>query len=49
MKLLDPELEHAGLQAIRQWKFAPGQLNGAPADLKVEIEMSFSLRQSPRQ
>lgn len=40
--VLDPELEHAGLEAIRQWRFSPATLAGAPIAIVVEIEMSFT-------
>jgi TonB family protein len=42
--LLHPELEHAGLEAIRQWKFTPARLGGSPIPTVVEIEMSFTLK-----
>jgi protein TonB len=42
--LLHPELEHAGLEAIRQWKFTPARRGGSVIPLIVEIEMSFMLR-----
>lgn len=40
--VLDPDLEHAGLEAIRQWRFSPATLAGAPIAIVVDIEMSFT-------
>jgi len=42
--LLHPELEHAGLEAIRQWQFIPAILAGSPIATMVDIEMSFTLK-----
>lgn len=42
--LLHPELEHAGLEAIRQWRFTPAMLAGSPIPTTIEIEMSFTLK-----
>jgi TonB family protein len=42
--LLDPDLEHAALEAIRKWLFAPARLNGAGVPTMAEVEMSFNLR-----
>jgi TonB family protein len=41
--LLDPDLEHCALEAIRNWLFVPARLNGSPVPVLVEVEMSFTL------
>ena len=41
--LLDPDLEHCALEAIRNWRFVPARLNGTPVPVMVEVEMSFTL------
>jgi TonB family protein len=43
-KWLDPELEHAALAAVRQWRFRPATRNGVPIPSIVEIEMTFTRR-----
>jgi len=41
--LLDPDLEHCALEAIRNWRFVPARLNGTPVPMMVDVEMSFTL------
>ena len=43
---LDPELEHQGLWALQQWKFAPARLNGETLPVVVDVELTFTLRRS---
>jgi hypothetical protein len=43
-KLLHAELEHAGLDALRKWRFTPAVLNGASVPSIIQIEMSFTLK-----
>ncbi|HEV2274234.1 MAG TPA: TonB family protein [Acidobacteriaceae bacterium] len=37
----DPKLGQAGMRAVRQWRFAPYQTPGGPAEAQTEIKMSF--------
>ena len=41
---LHPELDEQALLAVKQWRFAPGTMNGAPVPVLVEIELTFTLR-----
>jgi TonB family protein len=40
---LDRELDEAAVQAMKQWRFAPGKKNGVAVPVLVEVEMSFSI------
>ena len=40
---LHPELDEQALEAVKAWRFVPGTLNGKPAPVLVEIEMTFAL------
>jgi periplasmic protein TonB len=37
-------LDAEAIDAARKWKFAPGQLNGTPVPVVVQIEIRFNLR-----
>jgi protein TonB len=37
-------LDQAALDAVRQWKFQPALLNGAPMSVVCSVEMSFKLK-----
>lgn len=41
---LDPALDEAAIEALRQWRFKPGTKDGKPVPVLVEVEMSFALR-----
>jgi TonB family protein len=41
---LDSDLDEQAISAARQWEFKPGTKNGEPVNVRVSIEMSFSLR-----
>jgi TonB family protein len=41
---LDPRLDQAAVKALGQWRFKPGQKDGAAVRVQVNIEMTFSLR-----
>lgn len=43
LSLLHAELEHAALEAVRQWKFDPARLRGSPVATVIQIEISFTL------
>jgi TonB family protein len=37
-------LDQRAAQAVRQWRFAPARLKGAPVDVVVEVAVEFRLR-----
>ena len=37
-------LNDRAIQAVRQWKFAPGRMKGVPVDVVVEVGVEFRLR-----
>jgi TonB family protein len=37
-------LDDAAIRAVQNWKFKPGEINGAPVQSKVEIPVRFSLQ-----
>ncbi len=37
-------LNDRAAQAVRQWRFAPATLRGAPVDVIVEVAVEFKLR-----
>ena len=41
---LHPELDEASVRALRQWKFKPGTKGGVAVPVRVEVEMTFTLR-----
>ncbi len=41
---LDPELDAEALKALDQWEFEPGRMNGQPARVLIEVEMTFRVR-----
>jgi TonB family protein len=44
MKGLGLGLNEQAIQAVRQWRFAPARLKGAPVDVIVEVSVEFRLR-----
>jgi len=44
VRSLDPELDGQAIEALRQWEFKPGTLDGKPVNVSVNIEMTFTLR-----
>ena len=42
-----PLLDAAAVEAVRQWKFEPVLLNGAPVDVLMAISLSFTLPPEP--
>jgi TonB family protein len=44
MRSLDPDLNQMAIQALQQWKFAPGYFNGVPIPTLVRVELTFTLR-----
>ena len=41
---LEPELDNAAVEALKQWTFKPGTKDGKAVAVKVEVEISFALR-----
>jgi protein TonB len=39
----DPQLAHAAADAVRQWKYKPYLLNGAPVEIQTQITVNFKL------
>ena len=37
-------LNDRAIQAVRQWRFAPGRMKGVPVDVVVEVGVEFRLR-----
>jgi TonB family protein len=42
-KSLDPGLDRKAAEAVEQWHFAPGTLNGEPVAVRAVIEINFKL------
>lgn len=47
---LDTEygLDEQAVKAVKQWEFKPGTKDGKPVPVRVEIEMTFTLRRNSR-
>lgn len=39
-----PLLDQSAIDAVRQWKFEPTIINGAPADVSAVVMMNFTLK-----
>ena len=44
---LDPGLDQEAIKAAKQWRFKPGTREGKPVNVRVNIEMTFTLRETP--
>ena len=44
VKSLDPGLDEAAVKAMKKWTFKPGTKDGQPVAIRIEVEMTFSLR-----
>jgi protein TonB len=40
-----PVLAPAAIEAVKQWKYKPYKLNGAPVEIETQIEVNFTLPQ----
>jgi protein TonB len=47
-KPLHAELDQQAIKAVKQWRFKPGTKDDKPVRVQVEIEMTFTLRDSPK-
>jgi TonB family protein len=43
-KALDPGLDEEAVKALRRWRFEPGKKDGKPVRVRIDIEMTFTLR-----
>lgn len=41
---LHEELDEQAVRALRDWRFAPGMVNGVPTPVVVSVEMAFTLK-----
>jgi TonB family protein len=41
----DPALSPAAIEAVRQWRYEPWQLNGQPIEMQTTVDVVFSLTQ----
>jgi TonB family protein len=44
VKSLHPDLDESAVKALKKWTFKPGTKDGQPVTVKIEVEMTFSLR-----
>jgi TonB family protein len=44
LQRLGSGLDQRAVQAVRQWRFAPARMKGAPVDVIVEVSVEFKLR-----
>jgi TonB family protein len=43
-QLVDPRLVEAAVEAVKQWKYQPTLLNGAPIEVVTQIDVNFILQ-----
>jgi protein TonB len=39
----DPQLSHAAVDAVKQWKYKPYLLNGEPVEIQTQVTVNFKL------
>ena len=44
IRSLDDELDQKAIEALQQWRFKPGTLDGQPVAVSVNVELTFTLR-----
>ena len=47
VKSLFPSLDDVAVRTVQDWKFKPGTKDGKPVPVRVNVEMSFSLSDTP--
>ena len=45
---LDEDLDQAGLEALRRWRFEPGRKDGKTVLVQIQVEMAFSIGKRKR-
>ncbi len=45
IKPLDAELDRVSLEAMKQWRFEPGQKDGKAVLVQIDVMMAFSMKQ----
>lgn len=45
---LHAELDQQAIKAAKKWRFRPATKDSKPVNVQVEIEMTFTLRDSPK-
>ncbi len=48
LKPLPMDLDRAAVEAVKQWKFEPGTLNGEPVDVFFNLSINFKLDGKPK-
>jgi periplasmic protein TonB len=43
-KPLDPDLDQAAIDALKQWIFRPGTKDDKPVEVEISVELTFTLR-----
>ena len=46
-KSLNPGLDQEAIKAVKQWRFKPGRKDGKPVPVRVTLEVTFTLRDTP--
>lgn len=46
-KALNPGLDEEAIKAVRQWRFKPGLKDGKAVPVRITLEMTFTLRDTP--
>jgi len=47
VRSLEPGLDQNAIEALSQWRFRPGQLDGKPVPVRARIEITFGVRRPP--
>ena len=43
VRSLEVALDQRAIEAVQQWKFSPGRMNGLPVPVQIEVEVNFHL------
>ena len=44
IQVLDEELDRASLEALKQWRFEPGQKDGEAVLVQIDVTMAYTMR-----